>query len=263
MSDDDNANSNSPLRQEWDAAVLDTLAEHAFYAAYKRRVRELLAPRRDGRYLDVGAGSGRASQQLSGEYGARVVAADRSYRMSALAASRGVPYVVVSDVHGLPFAAASFDGVYADRLFQHLDDQEIALRQIIRVLRPGGRMVLVDPDYDMQALEIEDQDLARRVLRYRADIMVRNGASAHRHAGRLIDHHFDDVGVEARTIVIRRPDIVDNVLGLRGWAHRAASQGYLSDADAHAFGRQFDCSAAAGKLMYALTFILTSGRAPG
>jgi ubiquinone/menaquinone biosynthesis C-methylase UbiE len=251
------------LHQEWDPAILDALAENDFYASYKRRLRELQAPRTGGRHLDVGAGSGQAALLLSAEWGVDVVAVDRSARMVRLAASRGLPHVVIADAHHLPFAAASFDGVSADRVLQHLDDAEAALDQLIRVLRPGGRLVLADPDYDMQALDIEDQELARRVLRYRADVMVRNGASAHRQAGRLVERRFEDVAVEARTIVVRRPGDVDNVLGLRGWAHHAVSRGHLPASEAERFVRQFDRAAAAGRLTYALTFLLTSGRAPG
>jgi ubiquinone/menaquinone biosynthesis C-methylase UbiE len=248
--------------QEWDPAVLDALAENDFYASYKRRLRELQAPRTGSRHLDVGAGSGQAALQLSAECGVDVVALDRSARMVRLAASRGLSHVVIADAHRLPFATASFDGVSADRVLQHLDDPEAALDQLVRVLRPGGRLVLADPDYDMQTLEIEDQDLARRVLRYRADVMVRNGASAHRQAGRLVDRRFEEVEVEARTIVVRRPGDVDNVLGLRGWAHHAVGRGYLPASEAERFVRQFDRSVTAGRLTYALTFVLTSGRAP-
>lgn len=248
--------------QEWDDAVLDALAENQFYASYKRRLRELLAPQPRGRHLDVGAGSGRAARQLSAEYNVDVVALDRSARMGHLAASRGLPHVVVADAHRLPFAAGSFDGVSADRVLQHLDDPEAALDELVRVLRAGGRLVLADPDYDLQALEIEDQDLARRVLRYRADVMVRNGAFAHRQAGCLIDRRFEEVEVEARAIVVRRPDDVDNVLMVRDWAHHAVGRGHLPLSEAERFVRQFDQSVAAGKLTYVLTFLLTSGRAP-
>jgi len=248
--------------QEWDAAVLDALAENDFYASYKRRIRELLTPQPGGWYLDVGAGSGQAAMQLSAEYGVNVVALDRSSRMGRLVASRGLPHVVVADAHRLPFAAGFFDGVSADRVLQHLDDPETALDELVRVLRAGGRLVLADPDYDLQALEIEDQHLARRVLRYRADVMVRNGACAHRQAGRLIDRRFEDVAVEARTIVVRRPDALDNVLMLRSWAHHAVGRGHLPLSEADRFVRQFDQSVATGKLTYVLTFLLTSGAMP-
>jgi len=41
-------------------------------------------------------------------------------------------------------------------------------------------VVVVDPDYDTQVVDVEDQTLARRVLRFRADRLLRNGTLAHR-----------------------------------------------------------------------------------
>ncbi|MFI6817583.1 methyltransferase domain-containing protein [Nonomuraea sp. NPDC050328] len=255
---DDSGQVCSP-HQEWDPLVLDALAADDFYASYKKRIRELLRPRSGGRYLDVGSGSGEAAIRFLAGHPVELVALDRSLRMSRLAKSRGVPNALAADAHLLPFASASFDGVYADRVFQHLDQPDIALAESARVLRPGGRLVLADPDYDLQALEIEDQELARRILRYRADEMVRNGALAHRQAARLVDLGFDDIGVEARTVVVRRPDVLDNVLNLRDWAHHAVGRGRLPVGDAERFVRQFDRAARDGKLTYVLTFLLTSG----
>jgi len=122
--------------------------------------------------------------------------------------------------------------------------------------------VLADPDYDLQALEIADQELARRILRYRADVMVRNGALAHRQAARLVDRAFEEIEVEARTVVVRRPGAIDNVLTLRGWAHHAVGRGHLPMSEAERFVRQFDRSVRDGKLTYVLTFLLTSATKP-
>jgi ubiquinone/menaquinone biosynthesis C-methylase UbiE len=248
--------------QEWDASVLDALAVDDFYASYKSRIRELLRPRGGGRYLDVGSGSGQAATRFSADHPVEVVALDRSLRISRLADSRGVPNVLVADAHQLPFVSECFDGVYADRVFQHLDHPETALDELTRVVRPGGRLVLADPDYDLQALEIEDQELARRILRYRADVMVRNGALAHRQAARLVDRAFEEIEVEARTVVVRRPNAIDNVLTLRGWAHHAVGRGHLPTSEAERFIRQFDRSVRDGKLTYVLTFLLTSASKP-
>jgi SAM-dependent methyltransferase len=44
----------------------------------------------------------------------------------------------VADAESLPFEDASFDGVWADRTFQHLTDPERALDELVRVTRPGG-----------------------------------------------------------------------------------------------------------------------------
>jgi SAM-dependent methyltransferase len=242
--------------------VLDRLTGEPFYTAYKRRVRRLLRPRPAGRYLDVGAGAGTDAARLAAEHGATVVAVDRSLTMLTTARDRGVSLVVAADAERLPFPDGSFDGTWADRVLQHLADPERALDELIRVTAPAGRLVLVDPDYDTQVLDIADQWLARRVLRFRADRMLRHGALAHRHAGLLAARGCTHTQVEARTLVVRDPRAVDNVMGLRDWAQIAHEHGVLSETEVRAWAGQLDQAVAAGRFLYAVTFFLTAATMP-
>jgi SAM-dependent methyltransferase len=215
--------------------VLDRLTAEPFYEAYKRRLRDLLHAQPGARVLDVGAGPGDNALALAAERGARVVALDQSVTLAAAMRARAVGRVVVADGHRLPFRRACFDGVLADRVLQHVAEPGPVLDQMLRVLRPGGRLALADPDYDTQVLDIEHQELARRVLRFRAEAALRNGALAHRHAGLLAERGLEEITVEARTLVVRDSHAVDNVMGLRTWAHAAAAHGYLQAADAERF----------------------------
>jgi SAM-dependent methyltransferase len=165
----------------------------------------------------------------------------------------------VADGHHLPFHASGFDGVLADRVLQHVAEPERVLDEMLRVLRPGGRIALADPDYGTQVLDIEDQDLARQVLHFRAEAALRNGTLAHRHAGLLASRGLQEITAEARTLVVRDPHAVDNVMGLRSWAHTAAAHGYLEASDADRFVEQFDLAVRTGQFTYAVTFFLTAG----
>src|SRR5262249_50515959 len=110
-----------------------------------------------------------------------------------------------ADAHALPFEDDTFDGAWADRTFQHLADPPAALLELVRVVRPGGRLVAADPDYGTQVVSIPDQELARRVLRFRVDLGVRHGTLAHQ-MGRLFRQAgVVDVDVEAVPIVLRDP----------------------------------------------------------
>jgi len=114
--------------QTWIRA-LDTLGREPFYVAYKRRLLEMVAPDPDGRYLDVGGGVGGGAQALVvlTEARAQVVMVDHSLTMATEASRRGTTSVV-GMAETLPFGAASFDGAWADRTFQHLIDPELVLR---------------------------------------------------------------------------------------------------------------------------------------
>ncbi|MDN3027862.1 methyltransferase domain-containing protein [Streptomyces sp. S.PB5] len=242
--------------------VLDRVGAEPFYAAYKQRLQELLRPTAGGLFLEVGAGTGDAALALRSRWGAEAVAVDSSSTMVAQARARGLTRAAVADGHQLPFRGGRFDGAWADRVLQHVADPDRVLDELLRVVRPGGRIALADPDYDTQVLDIDDQDLARRVLRYRADVSLRNGTLAHRHAGLLTARGLRDLTVEARTLVVRDPSAVDNVMGLRTWAHTAAARGHLGLTDADRFVVQFDEAVRTGGFTYAVTFFLTAGTLP-
>jgi SAM-dependent methyltransferase/diadenosine tetraphosphate (Ap4A) HIT family hydrolase len=239
------------------------LAAEPFYAAYKRRVRELLEAGPGGRFLDVGAGAGDGALALTAESGAQAVGSDTSLVMAGTMREGGLAQAIVADGHRLPFRDSCFDGAWADRVLQHVEDPEQVVDEMTRVVRPGGRIVLADPDYATQVLDIEDQDLAARVLRFRAEAALRNGTLAHRHPGTLAARGLEDVAVEARTLVVRDPTAVDNVMGLRTWAHTAAARGHLDPAEADRFVVQFDRAVRTERFTYSVTFFLTSGTLPG
>lgn len=246
-----------PRPADW-VAVLDRLAAEPFYADYKRRLAELVDARPGERYLDAGAGTGQAAADCPGW----TVAVDSSWTMAATGRSRGLP-VAVADAHALPFARGVFAGVWADRVVQHLAEPDRALDELVRVLRPGGRLVLADPDYGTQELDIGDDALARPVLAYRAERALRHGTLAHRHAELLAARGLDAVAVERRTAVVRDPTAMDRVWGLRDWAYAAVEFGYLSGVEADAFVTAFDTAVHTGRFHYTVTFFLTAGRVPG
>ena len=133
---------------------------------------------------------------------------------------------------------------------------------MVRVTRPAGRVVVVDPDYDTQVLEFPDQDLARRVLRFRADHALRHGTLAHRMPALFREAGMDRVGVDPMTLVVRDPAAVDNVMGLRTWASTAHRSGFLDADEVQKWEEMYDATIAAGNFFYAVTFFITSGVKP-
>ena len=230
--------------------VLDKLRREPFYRAYKARVAKLLEPRAGGRYLEIGTGTGDDARALAERFGVAAAGVDASETMVAEARRRGLEEALVADAAALPFEDASFDGCWADRVFQHLADPERALAEMVRVTRPGGRVVVVDPDYSTQTVGVDDEELARRVLAVRP-ARLRNDTLAHRMGGRFGAAGLRDVEVEAMTLVVRDPTAVDNVMGLRTWADETA--------DAEAWRAAIDDSIARGAFLYAVTFFITAG----
>jgi ubiquinone/menaquinone biosynthesis C-methylase UbiE len=241
---------------------LDTLHREPFYQAYKARVRALLRPQPCERFLELGGGTGEDARTLAQMSAAQVVMLDLSQTMARAARERGLRNALVGDGMYLPFASASFDGCWADRTFQHLPQPQATLSELVRVLRPGGRMVVVDPDYDTQVVAVADQALAERLRRFRADVALQNGTLAHQMLRLFRAAGLRDVQVEGLTLVVQDPTAVDNVMGLRTWAATAHIRGHLSIAEAAQWEQAIDDAITQEYFLYAVTFFMTSASKP-
>ena len=107
-----------------------------------------LQPDRGERILDLSCGPGRALLPMRAA-GTLAIGLDHSAEMIARARAQGQRAPLVrGDATHLPFRAATFDGLVCSNAFHHYPDAPAALREICRVLKPGGRAVLVDPRRD-------------------------------------------------------------------------------------------------------------------
>ncbi|HEX2294113.1 MAG TPA: class I SAM-dependent methyltransferase [Actinomycetota bacterium] len=116
------------------------------------------------RVLDVGCGMGRHTFEAL-RRGADVVAADLDgdaldavrEMAGAMAVEGQAPpearlVAVRADARALPFAAGSFDRVVASETLEHIADDSVAMAEIARVLRPGGRAVVTVPRWWPEAV---------------------------------------------------------------------------------------------------------------
>jgi ubiquinone/menaquinone biosynthesis C-methylase UbiE len=192
--------------------------------------------------LDCGCGTGSITLGLAERVApGQVVGVDREPGLidlaRAAAADRGASNVrfEVGDVHTLPFQDATFDVAFENALLEHVGDPIRALREIRRVLKPGGLVGIRDPDYGTGLLAPSSQfweDFLSLYIRFRTHVgtsptYARNQRAVLRQAGfARSEGSATPVSWGTSTALLefklvweercRQPAFVDTVLG-QGW----------------------------------------------
>lgn len=121
-----------------------------FGGADHRQLFELLNLPEAGTLLDAGGGTGRVSRHLcpEGEVSKAklVVVADEAPGMLVQANQRACLTTSLSRSEELPFPDDTFDGIIMVDALHHVGGQSQSLREMVRVLKPGGRLVVEEPD---------------------------------------------------------------------------------------------------------------------
>lgn len=251
---------------ELHTTLLDLIAANSAVRDLKAWALERLEPGPGERALDVGCGTGEDVRVLAtmvsphGE--ARGVEPDAGLRLEAQhrAAVVGVEVLVDDgDAHELPYDDASFDLVRCERVFQHLHDPERAAAEIARVLRPGGRVTVIDTDWGATVLYPDDLQVVRRMLASFTDGLP-NGRSGRRLRALLTEAGLQVDDMHATTWVERPENWLHTPLLFMPSA--AADAAILTPDEAERLRDQIASAAEAGTLHFSLTMFGAYARRP-
>lgn len=175
-----------------------TAATHAW------AVLPLLRPGMD--LLDAGCGPGTITAGLAAAVApGRVLAVDRepgqaeAARRRLCAEGRDAD-ALAADVADLPLQDGAVDVAFAHALLEHVPDPVAALAELARVVRPGGAVVAVSPDWGGFVLAPEEPAVAR-AIRFYERVQAENGGdvrAGRRLGGWMAAAGLADVGLEAR-----------------------------------------------------------------
>ena len=130
----------------------------------RRATLEALALRAGERVIDVGCGPGYLCAEMAAA-GASVVGVDPSPSMLALAEQRGSGVELLQgDALSLPVEDGSFDAAVSTQVYEYVADIGGAFAEVRRVLRPGGRLLILDTDWDSIVWHSSDDARMERVL---------------------------------------------------------------------------------------------------
>ena len=165
--------------------------------------------------VDVGCGAGRAVGEL-GRRGVRAIGVDVDPGIVQVAVRRWPRGEFrVGDATDLPLEDGSVSGYRADKVLHNLSEPVAAVVEARRVLRRGGRAVLVGQDWDTLVIDSADPAATRAAVHARADV-VPSPRVARQQRNLLLDNGFTDVTVEVWTAVFTGAVILPVLAGLGG-----------------------------------------------
>lgn len=232
----------------------------------KQRSFELLEIREGARILDVGCGAGddaRALARLVGSRG-RVEAIDVDPVMLEEAQRRSAGQELpvgfrLADVYDLDYADGSFDGCRAERTFLHLAEPDRALAEMVRVVKVGGRVLVVDRDIETRTIDVPDRALTRRIVNFWCDSFLAGWI------GRQLPRMFreaglSDVVVEPVTVVDTDYAAFDAQYNLKRVVERAEAAGAINTEEGRRWLAGLEHVVQTGCFFTSMTNFIVSGR---
>lgn len=232
---------------------------------------DLLALTPGERVLDVGCGSGVVTRDLARRVapGGRAVGLDPSPALLAiaaeLAAAAGLADAIEwreGDARALPFDDGRFDAALAVTTLCHIPDGTRAVSELVRVVRPGGRVGVFDRDNDSYIIAHPDRALTRRIVAAGSDHTTVDGWLIRRLPRLLRQAGLADVRVRAFASIEQDPaGFYATNAGAR-WADVAVQVGAITEVERRRWVAELDAEVAAGGFVAGLTHLFVWGTRP-
>jgi ubiquinone/menaquinone biosynthesis C-methylase UbiE len=183
-------------------------------------------------------------------------------KADALARDRGVSDRVIhhcADVSDLPFEDESFEAVRAERLFQNIpvsQDTNAFLAELLRVLKPRGRLVLVDSDFSSASVDFDDAGLERQMMQFCAMHMRPNGLIARHFYQMLKDQGLKNVQVRAFPLIFTT--LAESPFG-KVLVDAAVGQGFIDGKTGTHWTETLEALEREGKFFACLNVLVVSG----
>src|SRR5512145_2648556 len=233
---------------------LDLIHSLPFFRECKHQSYRELGIRPGTSVLEIGCGNGVDAAILAGLAGpeGRVVGIDVSRTMLASARARGCgknapePGYLLCDAGQLAFPESTFGAVRADRVLQHTKDPVAVVREIARVTRPSGRIVVFEPDWETFVLWPGDHKVTRSIHNFWCD-RIPSGWAGRSLYPAFMAAGLADVRVEPATLVITSLPLAKKIFDLDTTVSLAVGAGAVSPREAEDWAGEQARADAAGQ----------------
>lgn len=244
---------------------LDAFNSTPWLAEHKARALDIFGARPDGTFLEVGCGTGTDAQAFARRLvGGQVIGVDPSRTMIGAAARRAegksLPIEFrCGSAYDLPFADNSVDGVCSLMTFDILEHPLLALQEMVRVTRPGGRVMVSASDHGSLVIDAPERRLTRLLVEAFCDSMHSGWV------GRQLPAYFarsglKQLGVVPDTVTLHAADYpLARQIILQNMVRAAQARALVSEAEGRAWLKAMDATHSAGYFFAASTFFVVSG----
>jgi ubiquinone/menaquinone biosynthesis C-methylase UbiE len=256
---------------ERQAFILDQMAGRPAVRRLKSWALDQLTPIKGETAVDVGSGTGEDVVALAAA-GAHAIGVEPSPGLRAEATRRaaGFEYVeatrraagfeyVDGQAEALPFGDESVDVLRCERVLQHVDDPAAVVKEMARVLRPGGRIALIDTDWATALIHPADPGVLQRMV----DHFIHESAnpySGRQLRGLLADAGLEITGETAATMIEPQEGARQGFVGMM---HLTSLQaGVITQDEADEFARTLAEAADRGAFHMSLTMYAVSAVKP-
>jgi len=244
---------------------LDLIHSLPFFQECKKKSYERLRLSSGCSVLEIGCGNGIDAKNLSeivGESG-NVVGIDISSTMLNAArvtthATDPSPEFMLCNGQHLAFLDATFHAVRSDRVIQHTSDPFTVIKEIARVTRPAGTVVIFEPDWGTFAIWPADRNISRMILNFWCDSIPSGLVGRSLHAT-FLQAGLVDIEVQPMTLTLTNLAIIKKVYDLENTFSEAVKKKIVEPHQAKKWAEDLVQADSEGLVFSSLTFFLVTG----
>ena len=245
------------------AHCLDYLNSLAFFRDYKEASWEALRIGEGARILDVACGTGFDVIEMARRHPrSQIVGVDRSQSFLDIARAKAaaLPNVAFAreEADRLGFEDDSFDGVRIDRSLQHIASPQAVIDEMIRVTRPGGRIVACEPDWGTFFVYNGDLETGETLAGFWRRSFV-NPYVGRQLAALIGSRGVTDLACRVHALALTRLDEADVVFDLARLCRNCVAAGALPETQARGWWTDCEAASKAGTFLACLNIIQYGG----
>ncbi|MGB8220335.1 MAG: methyltransferase domain-containing protein [Methanoregula sp.] len=245
---------------------LDLLSDIPFFHAVKEESFRIIAGTEPERVLDAGCGAGNDLCALAPLLppSTRILGLDASAALLStaterIAAHRDRCFLLRGDLTHIPCRSGVFDACRIDRVLQHIPDPEQVIRELARILAPGGTLVAFDNDWDTLSIGVSATKVAGRLTRFWSDSFA-SGRIGKDLAGIFRRAGLSDIHAEPKTLMLTDLALAEKVFDIPALLGRMKEAGHFSDGEIAAIKTDLERRANEGTFTSGYTAYLVWGR---